>query len=144
MSPALLPAEALPSRAARHANACRRARPGETRQTGDRFDFNSVAEIGLSLGQRDIIADFVHGTDKIDLSTIDAKIGSGNQAFSFIAAEGHSFGHHKGELIWDKQNNAGTVNDRTVVSGDIDGDGVADFSIELHGLVSLTKWDFVL
>ena len=55
----------------------------------DRFDYNSLLESGTGVGNRDIIADFVRGLDKIDLSTIDANPGvAGNQAFTFIGTSG--------------------------------------------------------
>jgi hypothetical protein len=36
------------------------------------------------------------------------------------------------------------VSDKTIIAGDINGDGVADFQIELTGLKTLTAADFVL
>lgn len=110
----------------------------------DVFDFNDVAEIGVYGGSRDRIADFVHGTDIIDLSTIDASTLVGNQKFTFTAQEGTAFTGMKGQLVWDKVDLAGTAHDVTLVSGDINGDKVADFTIELKGLVSLTSADFIL
>ena len=57
----------------------------------DDFDFNAVAEIGNG-ATRDVITDFVHLTDDIDLSTIDANgAAAGNTAFSFLAAQGAAF-----------------------------------------------------
>ena len=44
----------------------------------DDFDFNNVAEIGRG-ATRDVIRDFVHLVDDIDLSTIDANGGGGGQ-----------------------------------------------------------------
>ena len=38
----------------------------------DVFDFNAVAETGKTATTRDVITDFVHLTDKINLSLIDA------------------------------------------------------------------------
>jgi Ca2+-binding RTX toxin-like protein len=110
----------------------------------DTFDFNTIIEIGKGTGARDIVKDFQHGLDKLDLSTIDASTKSGNQAFTFVAAEGASFTGVKGQLIWDKINKSGTANDITLVSGDINGDSIADFRLELKGLVSLTAADFIL
>lgn len=43
-----------------------------------------------------------------------------------------------------KQNHAGTTNDKTIVEGDVNGDGRADFQIELTGLLHLIKGDFTL
>jgi Ca2+-binding RTX toxin-like protein len=103
---------------------------------GDRFDFNTVSQIGSSPSTRDIITDFVSGKDKIDLSSIDANGSSyGDTAFKFIAGEGSSFDHTKGVIAWNQDDHWGTANDITVVQGDIDGDGVHDFEIQLTGLV---------
>jgi serralysin len=38
----------------------------------------------------------------------------------------------------------GTANDVTIVSGDINGDLVADFEIEMAGIVNLRSGDFLL
>jgi hypothetical protein len=37
-----------------------------------------------------------------------------------------------------------TGNDKTIIYGDISGDGLADFQIELTGLKTLTVSDFIL
>lgn len=111
----------------------------------DKFTFLTVGEIGTASGLRDIVTDFHHAQDKIVLSAIDAIAGTGaNDAFAFLAQEGHAFTGAKGQLVWDQQDHAGTANDVTLVSGDINGDKVADFTIQLTGLVSLTQGDFVL
>ena len=110
----------------------------------DDFDFNSIAEIGNG-ATRDIIRDFVHLTDDIDLSTIDANGAAiGNTAFSFLAAHGAAFTGAAGQLRWFRQDLAGTANDRTIVEGDINGNKVADFQIQLTGMKTLTAADFVL
>jgi serralysin len=111
----------------------------------DRFDFNTVQEIGKNLTFRDIIVDFVKGEDRIDLWTIDAKdTTAGSNKFIFVAPEGSSFTGVEGQLIWDQQDNAGSANDRTLVSGDTNGDSVAEFTIELKGLHNLSAGDIVL
>ncbi len=111
----------------------------------DWFDFNATTETGKTASTRDIITDFAHGTDKIDLSTIDGNgSASGNGKFKFVAAEGAAFTGVRGQLIWDQKNAAGVTNDKTIVFGDIDGDRRADFTIELTGLKALTANDFVL
>jgi serralysin len=111
----------------------------------DRFDFDVASETGKTATKRDVITDFAHGTDKIDLSTIDAN-GSvaGNGKFKFVTSEGAAFTGVRGQLIWDQKNNSGSANDMTIVSGDINGDRKADFSIELSGLKTLTAGDFIL
>ena len=109
----------------------------------DDFDFNSVAEIGKG-ATRDIIRDFVHLVDDIDLSTIDANGAAVGHAFSFPCGQGCGFHRRGGQLRWFQQNLAGAVNDRTIIEGDINGNRVADFQIELTGLKTLTAGDFVL
>ena len=38
----------------------------------------------------------------------------------------------------------GTIDDKTVIDGDINGDRVADFQIQLNGIIKLALTDFVL
>jgi serralysin len=99
----------------------------------DRFDFNGVLETTTG-ARRDVILDFNHAEgDRIDLRDIDANAGSsGNQAFSFIGGE--SFSGTAGELRFADG----------IVSGDKNGDGNADFEIELSGVASVFRSDFLL
>ncbi|UYO01487.1 MAG: M10 family metallopeptidase C-terminal domain-containing protein [Devosia sp.] len=111
----------------------------------DTFVFKSVAEASSSpkASARDVITDFTSGQDKIDLSAIDANsVSSGNQAFSFRSAEGADFTGAKGQLIWDQFGSGSTA--RTIIQGDINGDKVADFQIELTGHIDLSASDFIL
>ena len=109
----------------------------------DTFDFNSIKETGKTGATRDLITDFQHGHDKIDLKDIDAKFHAAkNDAFTFIGKQ--AFHGVEGELHFSKLNRPGTAHDVTIVEGDVNGDGVADFQIQLKGLVNLTKGDFVL
>jgi Ca2+-binding RTX toxin-like protein len=111
----------------------------------DTFDFNAVLDSGKTAATRDRIVDFSHGHDKIDLSTIDAKSGiAGNQAFVFFAVQGTAFTGVKGQLRWHQENLSGATHDRTIIAGDVNGDKVADFQIELSGLKVLNVGDFVL
>ncbi len=87
-----------------------------------------------------MIADFQHGVDDIDLRTIDAIKGGGDQKFKFIKTQ--DFNHKAGELRFEKVNKPGTASDKTIIEGDINGDGRADFQIELSGLKLLTVGDF--
>ena len=48
------------------------------------------------------------------------------------------------ELRYQKVNLAGTVNDHTLLTGDINGDGLVDFTIWVNGLIDLKGADFVL
>ena len=60
----------------------------------------------------------------------------GNQAFTFIAKQ--AFTHVKDQLHY-VQKGA-----HTYVEGDTNGDGKADFQIDLLDKIALTKGDFVL
>ena len=101
----------------------------------DIFDFNAVSEIGKAAGVRDVIRDFNGAYDYIDLSTIDANSSTAaNDAFKFVDAPGTTFTGVKGQLRWFQYDPTGTANDKTIVMGDVDGDRVADFQIELTGL----------
>lgn len=111
----------------------------------DVFDFNVFNETGKTAATRDRITDFVHGQDRIDLATIDASSKTaGNQSFKFLAANGAAFNGVAGQLHWFQINATGTANDKTIVEGDMNGDRVADFQIELSGLKVLTLGDFIL
>lgn len=111
----------------------------------DDFDFNAVSETGKTASTRDVIKDFVHLQDDIDLSTIDANgSAAGNAAFTFLAAKGAAFTGTKGQLRWLQTNAAGSANDKTIIEGDLNGDKVADFQIELTGLINLSSGDFIL
>ncbi len=98
----------------------------------DVFVFASAAEAGQGL-RHDLIRDFRQATDRIDLSGIDANTGlSGDQAFDFIATAG--FSAVAGELRFA----------HGFVAGDVDGDGMADFRIEIGAQPGLSQGDFLL
>lgn len=83
--------------------------------------------------------DFERGSDRIDLSRIDASTRwSGDQDFSFIGAA--AFHRVAGEL----RLTFDSASQRTIIAGDVDGDGRADFAIHLAGHVPLTASDFYL
>ena len=111
------------------------------RAGSDTFRFRSVDEIGLgtpgTASSYDRIIDFTRGSDKIDLSMIDAISGTAaNDAFTFIGSA--NFSNKAGELRY-ASTSAGTV-----LSGDVNGDGVADFDILLTNKVIPTVTDFLL
>ena len=102
----------------------------------DMFVFNSAADSKTTA--MDKIFDFSHADgDRIDLHAIDANgVMANDQAFSFI---GNSAFHNKaGELRFEQKSGD------TLIHGDINGDGKADFTIALDTLVSLTSSDFLL
>lgn len=116
---------------------------GKDEMTGgggaDRFIFLSIADSQVQ-ALRDVITDFEQGSDRIDLSAIDAIDGTAaNDVFDFIA-DG-SFTGAAGELRYFTSNNNGGI---TIVAGDINGDGTGDFHIQLTGIYTLADGDFVL
>ena len=83
----------------------------------------------------DTILDFQHGIDKIDLHLIDIDATTaGLQPFHFL--ETGAFAGHAGDLIYNA--------DTGLLSGDVDGDGKADFQIMLANKVVLSAGDLVL
>ena len=101
----------------------------------DVFRYLNTNETRKGAG-RDVIADFQRLADKIDVSAIDAIKGGGNQIFKWIGKKG--FHERAGELHLVKK--AGYV----LVEGDINGDGRADFQIQVDGVGALARGDFIL
>jgi hypothetical protein len=119
----------------------------------DVFDFDARNETGKTASTRDVIGDFKHKQDHIDLKDIDANAKKhGDQAFKFIGSQ--DFHHVKGELHYfsivksgdfaDHKNGSVTNRDKVIIEGDINGDGKADFQIELSHYTTIAKSDFVL
>jgi serralysin len=101
----------------------------------DRFDFNALSDSGKG-SLADKLGDFLSGTDKIDLSGIDASSkSSGNQAFSFIGTNG--FSGVAGQLRYQSENGG------TRVFADVDGDKVSDFEL-IVSAPSLQSIDFIV
>jgi serralysin len=97
----------------------------------DTFVFEMTAQSAPA--SRDVIDDFASGVDRMDLRAIDANSNAvGDQAFLFI---GSSAFHGK----------AGELNFRSgIVSGDVNGDGLADFQVKVMNLSALSGSDFLL
>lgn len=98
----------------------------------DIFDFNSLSEMTISGSTTDVISDFTHGTDKIDLSTLDANTTTTTND-TFAATFVSSF-TQAGQLMYSNG----------VLYGNTDGDSTAEFAIHLTGTPTVTASDFVL
>jgi len=99
----------------------------------DRFVFGAPSD-SPTTGQ-DRISSFAV-SDLIDLSGIDADAGTGgDQAFTFIGTSAFSAA---GQLRYVYSGGVVTL------TGDVDGDGAADFRIDVTGVTSLAGTDFVL
>ena len=82
---------------------------------------------------RDTVHAFERGSDRLILSGLDADTSAlGNQAFAFLG--GAAFSGTAGELRYDGSS----------VTGDVNGDGAADFTIVIANNVALTALDLVL
>ena len=102
----------------------------------DNFRFFSVLDSKKG-APRDVIVDFSRPQDDaIDLSNIDAKKGGLDDAFRFIGR--HDFHDKAGELHYIK------LAARLLLEGDTNGDGRADFQIEVHGVPGLVAGDLIL
>jgi Ca2+-binding RTX toxin-like protein len=105
---------------------------------GDTFVFRKLSDSTAARNGRDTIFDFSQAEgDTISLSALDAnRKAGGNQAFTFIENDG--FHRKAGELRYE------TRSGNTIVLGDMNGDGKADFAVALKGIFALTGADFVL
>lgn len=100
----------------------------------DRFDFRAPEESVVG-AQRDVIHNFLqsdsYGGDQVNLGAMDANTTiNGNQAFNFIADA--EFSGVAGELRVEYVDFADDALDYNLISGDVNGDGIADFEIEVH------------
>jgi Ca2+-binding RTX toxin-like protein len=102
----------------------------------DTFKFTDGEFGGATRATADRITDFATG-DKLNLSAVDASTqATGDQAFTFIGAG--PFTHSAGELRYEQ------INGNTYISGDTNGDAIADFMIKLDGLHTVVVGDFSL
>lgn len=105
----------------------------------DHFIFTAPLDSTVAKAGRDLITDFSHDQhDRIDLSLIDAKVSTVgiDDAFHLIGTA--AFSGQEGELRY------GFHHGHTLISGDVDGNGIADFQIEFGTQVTLVKGDFIL
>lgn len=91
----------------------------------DRFIYLANSDSGVGLG-RDVITDFTRGSDLIDVTALNASSFVGTALFSGQA----------GQLRY------ASFDGTTIIELDSNGDRIADFQIELNGMVSLGFGDF--
>jgi Ca2+-binding RTX toxin-like protein len=103
----------------------------------DTFVFANGDFGGATAATADEIVDFTGGQDKIDLSAVDANtLVGGDQAFAFIGTA--AFSDTAGELRYEQ------ISGATYLTGDTNGDGIADFMIKVDGNHLFTGADFGL
>lgn len=108
----------------------------------DTFKYNAVADSRTGAANRDFINGFTRGSDKIDLSAIDANPFSANDsAFTFkgTAAFGTSGAASAGQLRI-----SFATGNFVILDADVQGDGIADMQIVVNGVMTLGAGDFVL
>jgi len=110
----------------------------------DSFIFAFTFDTSITTGLWDVIADFSHAeADRIDLSLIDANaLSLSNDVFALIGSA--AFGNVAGELRVQRVNLPGSASDHTLLQGDTDGNGTANFTIEFTGLYTFVGADFIL
>ena len=102
----------------------------------DLYDVNAVAESGVGATKRDVITDFLHLTDDIDLMGIDADTTvAGNQAFRWVGTSALTGAGQVGFF---------TSGGNTIIRGSNDADAAKEFEIQLDGIKTLTVDDFYL
>ena len=102
------------------------------------YALGSETPPGTTASTADRITDFSKAQgDRIVLDAIDANVNAaGDQAFTWLGTG--AFTRVAGQLRYAQEGG------NTMVYGDVDGDGVADFAIRLDGLINLSAGDFVL
>ena len=101
----------------------------------DRFVFSVLAD--SRPGASDLITDFVHGTDIVDLSAIDADASSnGNQAFAFGGQNANAVA---GSVTWFESGQ------NTIIQAGVSGATTVDLMITLSGIDhNLSASDFIV
>jgi Ca2+-binding RTX toxin-like protein len=88
--------------------------------------------------QFDVIADFRHNMDKLELSAVKLP-----KHTDFVLIGDQTFSHHAGEIQIIQHDAKGVAHDYTEVNVDLDAGGKADMQIQLTRLVNLDKHDFL-
>ena len=100
----------------------------------DVFIFQSLSNSSIGSTNRDVISDFMSGIDDISLSAIDANTALvGNQAFTFNGTTA------KAHAVWYVD-----IGSDVLICGDINGDTIADFEIQVAAINAFRVADFIL
>jgi len=101
----------------------------------DTFVFDNVTDSAVGTN-RDLVTDFAIGIDKIDLSGIGDEVTGPEDHMTFIGTT--AFSGVAGEL---RQFASGS---QTILKGDVNGDGIADFQIAFTSTLVFSSSDFIL
>ncbi|ESQ90622.1 hypothetical protein ABAC460_09035 [Asticcacaulis sp. AC460] len=109
----------------------------------DLFIFTALSDSFVMTGV-DTIADFTVGVDRIDLSAIDANAGlAGNQVFDWLGMS-QPDSNGSGRLWGQHVDATNTTAEHVTVYADVNGDGTADFSLNVMNVAVLNASDFLL
>ena len=103
----------------------------------DLYDYDRTSDSLTGSASRDVITDFAHNSDKIDLTGIDADTTRRRQPGVPLGGHGRA-GHAPGDLGYFRSGG------NTIVLGSIDADSASEFQIQLTGIVNPTAADFFL
>ena len=102
----------------------------------DLYDFNTTSDSKVGSTARDVITDFDHLVDDIDLMGLDANTAiAGNQSFRWVGTA---------PLTGPAQVGYFTSSGNTIIRGSNDADAASEFEIQLNGIKTLTAADFYL
>jgi hypothetical protein len=102
----------------------------------DLYDFNAIADSKVGASTRDVITDFDHLVDKIELMEIDADTSvAGNQAFRWVG---------KAALTGPGEVGFTTSGGNTILRASNDADPASELELQLSGIKALTSADFDL
>ena len=102
----------------------------------DLYDVNAVAESGVGATNRDVITDFDHLVDDIDIMGVDGNTAiAGNQSLRWVGTAA---------LTGPGQVGYFTSSGNTIIRGSTDVDAASEFEIQLSGIKTLTAGDFYL
>jgi Ca2+-binding RTX toxin-like protein len=103
----------------------------------DTFQFRFLSDLNATATFADVITDFDQGlNERIIVSDIDANTATvDNDSFEWIST--NAFSNTAGEMRYEQ------VGGDTIISGDVNGDGVADLMIRLNGLYTLSAADII-
>ncbi len=101
----------------------------------DTFRWMATGDAGTGV-LADTVLDFASGSDRIDLSNLDAQPGTaGQQDFAFIGTG--AFTNVAGQVRYE------VTGGNAHIFADVDGNGTADMQILLNGITTLAASDFI-
>ena len=108
----------------------------------DVFAYGAISESGVGAALRDMITDFVTGSDKLDFSAIDANTGTaGNGTFTLNVNAGAAF-TGAGQLVYHYEGSGASA--ITVIEGNVNTNLATDFQVALIGHIAIQSGDIVL